>query len=411
MKVLLVNTSESNGGAAIAASRILEALRDEGIDVTMMVCSPESHGEAVVSVGGRLQKQWCFIWERFVIWINNRLSRKNLFKVSIADTGIDITKTKEFKQADIINLHWVNQGMLSLRGIGKILRSGKQVVWTMHDMWPFTGICHYAYDCSGYENACGNCHFLHSPGRRDLSSLVFHRKKKMFSQANNLSFVAVSSWLADRARSSMLIKPFAVHVIPNVLPLDKFSIIDRSKARNDLGIIEPYVISFGAARIDDPIKGFNYLTEALRLLLESGNFKREEIRLLVFGNIRDASILEKVPVPYSNLGYINDPGIMSQIYSASNTTVSSSLYETFGQTMIESMSCGSVPVSFNGSGQADIINHLSNGYLAERMSAKSLAEGIAWALRCNISPTELHQSVINRYSGKIVAQQYLSIFK
>lgn len=411
MKVLLVNTSETTGGAAIACYRIMKALRSEGVDATMMVCNAERHDEAVVAVGGSLQKQWCFLWERFVIWINNRLGRKNLFKVSIANAGIDITKTKEFRDADIINLHWVNQGMLSLRIIGRILRSGKPVVWTMHDMWPFTGICHHAYECSGFMKACGNCPYLHFSGKKDLSSIVFRRKKKMFPQAKNLSFVAVSSWLADKARSSMLIKPFAVNVIPNVLPVDQFNMIDRGEARKDLGVIEPYVISFGAARIDDPIKGFDYLSEALRLLVESGDFKREDVRLLLFGQVRDTSILAKIPVPYSNLGYIKDTYQLSKIYSASNATVSSSLYETFGQTMIEAMFCGSIPVSFDGSGQTDIIDHLNNGYLAERKSSKSLAEGIAWALHSHISTKDLHQSVTDRYSEKKVAQQYISLFQ
>ena len=410
MNVLLVNTSETTGGAAIACGRILKALRSEGVDAHMMVRNAEGRSEGVIPVGNGLKKRWCFLWERFVIWISNRFRRKNLFKVSIANCGIDITKTKEFKQADIINLHWVNQGMLSLKCIGKILSSGKPVVWTMHDMWPCTGICHHAYECTGYQTQCNHCPFLLFPGNLFLSSKVFRRKQKMFAKAHNLTFVTVSNWLADKAKLSALTGTFPVHVIPNVLSLHQFNIIDRSEARKDLRINETYVISFGAARIDDPIKGFSYLAKALGLLVESGEFSRDDIRLLVFGQVRNPSIFESVPVPCTYLGYI-DSNRLPQVYSASDVTVSSSLYETFGQTLIEAMACGSTPVSFDGSGQTDIINHKKNGFLARRLSSESLTEGISWALNNKLPAQELRQSVIERYSEKNVAQQYISLFK
>ena len=411
MKVLLVNTSESAGGAAIACSRIMTALRKEGVDATMMVINPEGRHEGVVPTGSFLRKKWCFLWERIVIWISNGLSRKNLFKVSAANAGLDITKTREFREADIINLHWVNQGMLSLKVIGRILRSGKRVVWTMHDMWPCTGICHHSYECERYQSACCNCRFLRFPGRNDLSSRVFRRKQKMFAGAGNLSFAAVSNWLAERARHSALVGRFPVHVIPNVLSLERFEIIDRAEARKALGVDERFVVAFGAARIDDPIKGFSYLSEALSLLVGSGRIPKEDIRLLVFGRVRDAGILENLPVPCSYLGYIDDTCSLSQVYSAANATVSSSLYETFGQTLIEAMACGSIPVSFDGSGQTDIITHLKDGFLARRLSSESLAEGIAWALDSHIAAADLRRSVIDRYSESIVARQYISIFK
>ncbi|MBR0533520.1 MAG: glycosyltransferase [Bacteroidales bacterium] len=411
MNVLLVNTSETTGGAAIACGRILKALRSEGVDAHMMVRNAESHDEGVIPVGNWLNRRWCFLWERFVIWLCNALDRNNLFKVSIANSGIDITRTREFIEADVINLHWVNQGMLSLKIIGKILKSGKPVIWTMHDMWPCTGICHHAYECNAFGSECGGCPFLRFPGKRDLSFRIFQRKLKMFEKAGNLTFVAVSSWLEDKASKSALTGRFPVRVIPNVLPLAQFNIIDRSEARRISGIHERYVLAFGAARIDDPIKGFGYLTEALRLLVVSGQFKAEDIRLLLFGRVRDNSVLDNIPVPYSYLGYIADASNLSQVYSASDATVSSSLYETFGQTLIEAMACGSIPVSFDGSGQTDIITHKQNGFLAQRLSAESLAEGIAWAFNHHLPALDLRQSVISRYSESAVARQYISLFQ
>jgi glycosyltransferase involved in cell wall biosynthesis len=115
-------------------------------------------------------------------------------------------------------------------------------------------------------------------------------------------------------------------------------------------------------------------------------------------------------VPYSYLGYINDAYRLSEIYSASNVTVSSSLYETFGQTLIEAMACGSIPVSFDGSGQADIVSHKKNGYLATRLSAESLAEGIAWGFKSGLSAQEQRRCVLRRYGESVVANQYENLY-
>lgn len=153
MRVLIVNTSERTGGAAVAAGRLVDALNNNGVKAMMLVRDKETDSFLVSDTNcSRFRKMFDFLWERFRIWLANGFSKKNLFKVSIANTGKDITKLREFQEADVIHLHWVNQGMLSLHDIKKILNSGKPVVWTMHDMWECTGICHYSWDCHRYED-------------------------------------------------------------------------------------------------------------------------------------------------------------------------------------------------------------------------------------------------------------------
>ena len=136
MRVLLINTSERIGGAAIAASRLMESLKNHGIKAKLLVRDKQTDQISVVSLDHNWRMVWKFVWERIVIWSANRFNKKNIFAVDIANTGTDITSLPEFQQADVIHLHWINQGMLSLKNIEKILASGKPVVWTMHDMWP-----------------------------------------------------------------------------------------------------------------------------------------------------------------------------------------------------------------------------------------------------------------------------------
>ena len=121
MRVLIVNTSERAGGAAMAANRLMEALNNYGVKARMLVRDKQTDNLNVVGLRDKWWQQWCFLWERFVIWLHLRFSRRHLFEIDIANAGTDITKLPEFKEADVIHLHWVNQGMLSLSGIRKIL--------------------------------------------------------------------------------------------------------------------------------------------------------------------------------------------------------------------------------------------------------------------------------------------------
>jgi len=409
MRVLIVNTSDRTGGAAIAASRLTEALMNNGVSAKMMVLEKAGDRVYTASMGGWLKKSWCFAYERFVVWINNLFSRKNLFAVSIANTGFDITRTQEFREADIIHLHWINQGMLSLHGIRKILQSGKPVVWTMHDMWELSAICHYAYGCTNFKDECRNCHFLRFPGRRDLSNRVFRRKQK--AMQGNAVYVAVSNWLAENARESRLLGGKRVEVIPNSISLSRFSIKNKIDSRDYFKISgNKKVVLFGAARIDAPIKGFTYLKQALARLAAHRSAAKDEFMLIVFGGCKDESVMQDIPVSYRWLGRIKDEKELVRLYSAADVVVSSSLYETFGQTLIEAQACGCIPVSFDNSGQVDIITHKENGYLAKYKSADDLADGIEWALASGIRREDLRKNVVRKFSESVVAGSYIKLY-
>ena len=413
MKVLIINTSECTGGAAIAAGRLMEALNKSGISAEMTVLHKKSNKPYVFSHVSPIRKFMFFAFERLVIWANNLFSRKNLFKVSIANTGIDVTSLPEFQRADIINLHWINQGMLSLDEIKRIIKSGKPTVWTMHDMWECTAICHCAYECNKFTEQCGECQYLRFPRKNDLSHKVFLKKLEIF-QNSGIHFVAVSSWLKNQAKKSTLLKGCDISVIPNTLSLSDFTISDKADCRKQYKLAEDkYIILFGAARIDDPIKGFNLLTKSLEYLIMKYPELEDKLHLVLFGNIKDKKLIERLPVNHTYTGTINNTKELSKLYSAADVAVSASYYETFGQTIIEAQACGCLPVSFGNSGQSDIIEHKRNGYLAEYMSVEDLAEGIVWCLkhRNEISDEYLRKTVKDRYDISVVAEKYVNLYK
>ncbi len=416
MKVLLVNTSERTGGAAVACKRLLDALNKNGVGAKMLVRDKQTDDPNVVALPtARWKLKFHFVWERFLIWLANGFSRKNLFAVDIACSGSDITGLPEFREADVIHLHWVNQGMLSLKGIRRILESGKPVVWTMHDMWECTAICHHSLACERFKTACGNCPQLRFPGEKDLAHRVFGKKKEIFNR-RPFHVTVVSRWLAEQVGQSALLSSFPLALIPNTISPSDFRPTDKIEARRALKLpASKHIILFGAARIDDPIKGVQHLLAALQCLIEQGKFRKEDLLLLLFGNVKDAeNLFPRIPVAYVHYGLVNSTERLSLLYSAADVMVSASLYETFGQTLIESQACACLPVSFGNSGQRDIIEHKRNGYLAAYLSAESLAEGIEWVIKEGIkavSPEALREDVLRRFSPEVVAKQYVEVYE
>lgn len=408
MKVLFISTYDIQGGAAIAATRLLHAMRHAGCDVSMVVRSKQGADTAVFTVGNNRTNTLRFYWERGAIYLHNRLSRENLFDVSIANTGVSITELPEFKEADVIHLHWINQGMLSVKEIGQILASGKKVVWTMHDMWPFTGICHYAGDCNAYTTGCGHCPYLKSPSRNDLSYTVFHRKQSAY-RAGNITFVACSHWLGELAEGSPLTQGHQVTSIPNpidtgiYLPKDKNAIREKMRLPK-----EKKIVLFAAMKASDKRKGIDFLIEAARLISQ----KRNDLLFLIAGTNGD-EIARQFPLPTHSTGFIASRD-MPDLYNAADLFVTPSLQDNLPNTIMEAMACGTPCIGFRTGGIPEMIDHRKNGYVAEYQNARDLADGLLWTLFETDAETlsaNARRKVLAEYTQEKVAHQYREIYK
>ena len=408
MKVLLLNTYGGNGGAAIAAARLQKALKGAGIDVGMLTADDFS----------RRRFLWQKAWERFIIWARNGFSMKSLWAVSIANTGFDITGTKQFREADIIHLHWVNQGFLSMKSIKNILSSGKPVVWTMHDMWPLTGICHHARECEAYSSECNRCMFLKNNGAsvvgaRSLAAEVFWKKKELYRD-KAIRFVACSQWLGGKVLRSVLAEGNEVSVIPNPLDTDAFAPIDTAAARTEYGLPEDKkLILFGAANVRDKRKGIDYFVSACRELCSKHPEVAEQCDVVCYGGNSDA-LQPLIPLKVHSLGFVRGEERLISLYNAVSVFVTPSLEENLPNTIMEAMSCGTPCVGFRVGGIPEMIDHKSNGYVAEYKNASDLAAGIHWVLQdadYNDISESARQKVLDRYSEQTVARQYIEQYE
>ena len=264
MRILIVNTSEQTGGAAVASNRLLEALNKMGVEAKMLVREKETDNANVIKLHKHYLQKIYFLFERLCIFFNLHFRKKHLFEIDIANSGNDITSLSVFKKSDVIHLAWINQGMLSLNSIKKIITSDKAVVWTMHDLWPATSICHYPKRCKRYESSCQHCPILPANGsEKDLSAKIWAKKNKVYN-SGHIYFVTSSKWLCKEAKHSSLLKEHTIQSIPNPIDTHFFKPLDKHEARKKLNLPnDKNIILFVSQRVTDNRKGMDLFIEAI----------------------------------------------------------------------------------------------------------------------------------------------------
>ena len=410
MKILIVNTSERTGGAAVAANRLMKALINNGVKAKMLVREKETDTLTVAELPKSPMKRWNFLWERLVVFCHLHFSKKHLFEVDIANAGTDITKLREFKEADIIHLHWINQGMLSLSNIRKILRSGKPVVWTMHDIWPATGICHVTLSCRKFTTGCSNCRLL--PGNGSSHDLAYQtwQKKLAMAQDENIYYVACSRWLEQEAKKSALLSGQKITSVPNCIDTHIYKKSNKQEARQRLGLPnDKKLILFASQRVTNENKGMSYLIEACKQLANSNG---EKPGVVILGGHAE-EVVAQLPLQAYPLGYVNEEQRIVDVYNSVDLFVLPSLSENLPNTIMEAMACGVPCVGFRVGGIPEEIDHKKNGYVAEYRNAEDLARGISWILNeadyRALSENAIHK-VTHNYSQQSVAMKYLDVY-
>ncbi len=416
MKIALICKSDSTGGAAVVTFRLMNALRANGMDARMIVTEKKSGSPHVIEAASQNKSLVPFLAERLRIFAGNGFNRKTLFRIDTASDGLPLHRIPFVREADVICLNWVNQGVVSLKGIRKLAALGKPLVWTMHDMWNMTGICHHAGYCQkflGPRGECGDCPLLeHKASKNDLSHKVWQHKKNLYDSVN-INFVAVSTWLADTARKSSLMHDSDISVIPNAFDTTTISLPTKTAVS---GNRDSARIIFGAARIDDPVKDHHTLVEATKILADKYPQEAKRLELVTFGSLKDPDALKGVAIRHTHLGRIS-PEEIRDIYESGSVVVSTSEWETLPGTLIEGQAWGCVPVALDHGGQPDIIDHLSTGYLApwsdnRKENALRIAEGILWGINNRNSVIQIMQhSVIEKFAENTVAEKYIRLFR
>jgi len=366
-----VVAGDLSGGAARGAYWLHQALRDLGVDSELYTNSkPLLGNNAINSVHiTKLDKFLNIVCEQLDSILTIFYPKKSPRIFSTALAGRELNNIIIENNIDILHLHWINSGFINIRHLRKI---NIPIVWTMRDMWPMTGGCHYSMECKNFMSGCGNCAQLNSKNLFDLSRFVNFRKSKYIPK--DVKLVGISRWLSEQAGKSSLFRDYDIRTISNAIDTREFKPVNPEHAREIIGInTEKKIILAGATNVKDYYKGFEKFLELLEHLDSDKYF------LCFFGHV-DNETLERTGFESRSLGYLNDVVAMRLAYSAADVFVAPSLMEAFGKTLIESMACGTPVVCFDATGPKDIVSHKIDGYKSKAYCSEDLARGVNWVL-------------------------------
>lgn len=407
MKILIVNTSDINGGAARAAYRLHKALLSGGVDSQMLVQSKSSDDYTVIGPATKVQKAMAKLRPTLdslpVRWYKNR--SRTLFSPSWLGFSHIVDTINEINP-DIVHLHWICGGMMRVEDIAHIKAP---IVWSLHDMWAFTGGCHYDEECEGYKESCGNCKVLASDKQNDLSTKVFQRKQKAFTSKKEMTIVGLSNWLNECSKSSALLKDKKHINLPNPIDINTFKPFDKENARELWSLPkDKKLVLFGAmGATSDPRKGFTELSNAMDKLTS------KDIEFVVFGSSQPQNAPD-FGFKTHYLGHLHDDVSLVTLYSAVDVMVVPSLQENLSNAIMESMACATPVVAFAIGGNSDMIEHERTGYLAKPFESEDLAFGIEWVLNA-VEYDELcanaREKVVREFDSRVVAGKYVELYE
>lgn len=403
IKVLYLSYKDDQGGAFIGAKRLHLALKNEGINSTMLVRRKLSDDPSVIQYRVNVSKSK----ERFNNWIiskmdtwRTKLNGTNSF--NLRHTGVhEIINNSD---ADCVIMHWIGNDTISLREIGLIK---KPIIWRLADMWAFSGCKHYSSDIelSALEK-------YQNKNISNIDNLVWRRKERYW-KSSSFKIVCGSDWLSNKVRTSKLLNKCEVQTIPSSFDICTFSPkanFKNSKLRKN----NICSILFGAQHaLTDPRKGFDLLIQSL---LEVKRIEPDfKFKLRVFGSDKVENISIK-NIEVECLGYIADEIEMAKIYNAADIFIIPSIFETLGFTAMESLACGTPVVGYKVGGIPEVVDHKKNGYLATPLNCQELAQGIIWthkkqASDVNYLRDNAREKAVAKYSYQAQARSYIDLIR
>lgn len=406
IKVLHLSSFDIVGGAARAAYRLHQSLKMAGMDSQMLVQYKKGDDSTVNSLEDKFRSRLRSSLDGLPLQLYPK--RKSGLSSQWFPDAIE-TKVKQVNP-DIINLNWINNGYLSVETLTKFT---KPIVWTLQDMWAFTGGCFYSSGCDLYQKSCGNCPKLNSGKTNDLSRWNWQRKAHAWKNLN-LTIITPSSWMAKCASSSSLFKEKRIEVIPFGLDTTIFKPIEQKLARQQLNLPQnKKLVLFGAINaLHDARKGFQLLQTALKSLSQTE--WQNQIELVIFGSARPEKPVD-LGFPSHYMNFIQDDFLLRLVYSAADVMIAPSIEEAFGQTASESLACGTPVVVFAQTGLADIVDHQQNGYIANYCDPDDLAKGITWILEDKERYQQLRSSAREKsereFKLELQGHRYTSLFE
>jgi len=414
MNVVHVNASDGNGGAARSCYRLHQVLQQHEVNSLLLVqqkCSDDPTVELIVSsiTDAELLRNIDLVQRVFAAHNRTNISNTH-FSVSLA--GSDLSCHPAIQAADIIHLHWV-ASMQTPTDIQRLMTLGKPVVWTLHDLRPLTGGCHFPAGCTKFQDNCTSCPQLYS----DPFGLPAAALKDQIDLINvtNLTVIAPSRWMAEQARLSISLRDKArIEFIPNGINVDIFTPHSRADARAALGLAqEGTYILCGADHTEEKRKGFESLARVLSVAIHDPRFINAGARLLWVGDPPTSHAYNGVPL--IQLGRISHEKQMALVFAASDLFVLPSLEDNLPNMLLEALSCGTPVVAYSVGGVPEVIHDGVNGRLIPVADERMFAE----TLLCLVDDVEARRKMgqcarvmaNDQYSALLQATRHIELYR
>ncbi len=352
----------------------------------------------------RRRRMICECYDRHVA---DRPEKYELYSIpwTLDKSSLDVTALG----SDVIHLHWM-AFFIDYPSFFRSIPDAMPIVWSLHDMNPLTGGCHYSSGCSRFTVGCGNCPQLQHPEPRDASHAGFRAKQRALKR-KRIHVVTPNAWLSNLAQNSPIF-PDQTRFSVIRLGLDEqaFRPVDQQKARQELGLpADVPLVAFGADDIENYRKGFHHLLDALRHIQQ-----QSEVQCLVFGRGNlptDRSGLPK----FHEFGFVDSPERHRLIYSAADVFVLPSREDNQPQTGLESMACGTPVVGFRAGGIPEYVRHEETGLLAGMGNEREMAECIMHLINYPLQRRQLGQAarqmIEHEFTAELQARNYIELYR
>jgi glycosyltransferase involved in cell wall biosynthesis len=401
MNVLHLSAASEHSGAGLAALMTHKALLKNNIQSRILFLKSERDLEFEVFdfSNGELSKRYLRLFISFLDRLPTFFYPKRKEQIfSPGFFGLNLRRIECFEWADVIHIHWANHGFIDIKEINTWQ---KPVVWTMRDMWAFTGGCHYSFECNSYQSTCGSCPVLNSSRKRDLSTIVLNRKVKHLSKTK-IVWVAISDWMRRNAHSSLLLKDKSIPVIFSGIDCGVYNLRNTCFSKEYFNLPSSFkIILIGAGNLRQEYKGFNYVKEVMGSL-------PQDCLVVSFGTgfIKEGEIPQKI----LNLGYITNPDKLSYLYNAADVFFAPSIAEAFGKTFAEAQACGLPVVCFSETGPAEIVEHMVTGYVSNYKDVEDLKRGIEFCLNTNMNKKYISSRAKRMFDIDLIAKEYIRLY-
>jgi len=400
MKVLHISAADESTGAGKAALLTHNALLLLGINSKILFLKSNLEGQSVYSyhkIGLKysLKRLGVTFLERAPLLFYPK-RRNEIF--SSGWIGLKLYNLPLVRWADVIHIHWANHGFVDIKEIEKWK---KPVIWTLRDMWAFSGGCHLSFECIKYKYNCGVCPALKSKKNKDLSFVGLNRKIR-YLRSSPITWVAISSWIKQRAGESVVLQNKNIQIVPSGINAEEFFLKDRKKTRSRLNLPnDKIIILIGAVNLREKQKGFDYVIPVL-------NHLNNEYLILTFGS--NSFKLGEIPQQFIHFGTCKNDRL-AELYSASDIFLAPSIVEPMGKTFLEAQFCGLPVVCFANTGPADFVKHKITGYLAEFKNGVDLLNGIKYSLRKKWNRLQIRNRAVQKFDISKVAKDYIQIYE